>query len=120
MEIQRRFTRSGESPYSGISFEPRTSEIRNPDGTAIFHQDNVVVPTHWSQIATDILAQKYFRKRGVTAPAPAGAAAVGAAVGGRRAGAATAPQAGGMPRPRQEREGRPWHWRRGPGNLHAR
>ncbi|HEY9593868.1 MAG TPA: adenosylcobalamin-dependent ribonucleoside-diphosphate reductase, partial [Spirochaetia bacterium] len=65
MEIQRRFTRSGESPYAGISFESRTSEIRNPDGTAIFHQDNVVVPSHWSQIATDILAQKYFRKRGV-------------------------------------------------------
>jgi ribonucleoside-diphosphate reductase alpha chain len=71
MEIHRRFTRSGESPYSGISFEPRTSEIRNPDGTVIFHQDNVVVPSHWSQIATDILAQKYFRKRGVPASAPA-------------------------------------------------
>jgi ribonucleoside-diphosphate reductase alpha chain len=65
MEIQRRFTRSGEGPYAGISFESRTSEIRNPDGTVIFHQDNVVVPAQWSQIATDILAQKYFRKRGV-------------------------------------------------------
>jgi ribonucleoside-diphosphate reductase alpha chain len=65
MEIQRRFTRSGEGPYAGISFESRTSEIRNPDGTVIFHQDNVIVPAHWSQIATDILAQKYFRKRGV-------------------------------------------------------
>jgi ribonucleoside-diphosphate reductase alpha chain len=69
MEIQRRFTRSGESPYAGIGFESRTSEIRNPDGTVIFHQDNVVVPSHWSQIATDILAQKYFRKRGVPASA---------------------------------------------------
>jgi ribonucleoside-diphosphate reductase alpha chain len=74
MEIQRRFTQSGESPYSGISFEPRTSEIRNPDGTVIFHQDNVVVPTQWSQIATDILAQKYFRKRGVPAAAAMAAA----------------------------------------------
>ena len=74
MEIQRRFTRPGESPYSGITFEPRTSEIRNPDGTVIFHQDNVVVPTQWSQIATDILAQKYFRKRGV--PAAAATAAI--------------------------------------------
>ena len=68
MEIQRRFTRSGESPYAGISFESRTSEIRNPDGKVIFHQDNVVVPSFWSQIATDILAQKYFRKRGVPRP----------------------------------------------------
>jgi ribonucleoside-diphosphate reductase alpha chain len=82
MEIQRRFTRSGESPYAGISFEPRTSEIRNPDGTPIFHQDNVVVPTHWSQIATDILAQKYFRKRGVTVPAPAVSVAAGVNAGG--------------------------------------
>jgi ribonucleoside-diphosphate reductase alpha chain len=65
MEIQRRFTRRGESAYAGIDFESRTSEIRNPDGKAIFHQDNVVVPSRWSQIATDILAQKYFRKRGV-------------------------------------------------------
>ncbi len=96
MEIQRRFTRSGESPYAGISFEPRTSEIRNPDGTPIFHQDNVVVPTHWSQIATDILAQKYFRKRGVTTPAPVGAVPVGAAVGGAAgAGAAVASPAPG-------------------------
>ena len=65
MEIQRRFTRPGEGPYSGISFETRTSEIRNPDGKIIFLQENVVVPSSWSQIATDILAQKYFRKRGV-------------------------------------------------------
>jgi len=68
MEIQRRFTRAGESPYAGMSFESRTSEIRNLDGKAIFHQDNVVVPSTWSQIATDILAQKYFRKRGVPRP----------------------------------------------------
>jgi ribonucleoside-diphosphate reductase alpha chain len=68
MEIQRRFTRSGASPYDGLSFEPRTSEIRNPDGRSIFRQDSVIVPSHWSQIATDILAQKYFRKRGVPRP----------------------------------------------------
>jgi len=88
MEIQRRFTRSGESPYSGISFEPRTSEIRNPDGTVIFRQENVVVPTHWSQIATDILAQKYFRKRGV--PAAAAMAVAGVAAGGNSASGASA------------------------------
>jgi len=65
MEIERRFTRAGESPYKDISFESRTSEIRNPDGKHIFRQENVLVPTFWSQIAADILAQKYFRKRGV-------------------------------------------------------
>jgi len=65
MKVQRRFTRSGESPYQGIAFEKRISEIRNPDGKLIFRQENVQVPSFWSQIATDILAQKYFRKTGV-------------------------------------------------------
>ena len=68
MEIQRRFTREGDGPYTGISFDTRTSEIRNPDGKSIFRQEGVVVPSSWSQIATDILAQKYFRKRGVPRP----------------------------------------------------
>ena len=65
MKVQRRFTRSGESTYPGVSFEKRVSEIRNPDGKVIFRQENVQVPSFWSQIATDILAQKYFRKTGV-------------------------------------------------------
>jgi len=65
MKVQRRFTRKGKGPYQGITFEERTSEIRDPDGKVIFHQDGVVVPRSWSQIATDILAQKYFRKTGV-------------------------------------------------------
>ncbi|MCK5006382.1 MAG: ribonucleoside-diphosphate reductase, partial [Spirochaetales bacterium] len=65
MKVQRRFTRTGESPYQDISFEKRVSEIRNPDGKVIFRQENVQVPSFWSQIATDILAQKYFRKTGV-------------------------------------------------------
>ena len=65
MRISRRFTREGESPYAGIPFEKRTSEIKNPDGSTVFRLDNVEVPAHWSQVATDILAQKYFRKAGV-------------------------------------------------------
>ena len=65
MKVQRRLTRTGESPYQGISFKKRVSEIRNPDGKVIFRQENVQVPSFWSQIATDILAQKYFRKTGV-------------------------------------------------------
>ncbi|UCH91778.1 MAG: vitamin B12-dependent ribonucleotide reductase [Nitrospirota bacterium] len=65
MKIERRFTKSGESPYQTISFSARSSEIRNPDGSAVFHQENIQAPEHWSQLAIDILAQKYFRKAGV-------------------------------------------------------
>jgi ribonucleoside-diphosphate reductase alpha chain len=65
MKIERKLTRKGEGPYAGIRFEARTSEIRNPDGRIIFRQDEVVVPSSWSQIATDILAQKYFRRAGI-------------------------------------------------------
>ncbi len=65
MKIIRRFTTREGGPYAGIKFEKRVSEIRDPGGKVIFHQDDVVVPSFWSQIATDILAQKYFRKTGV-------------------------------------------------------
>ncbi|MBN1633691.1 MAG: vitamin B12-dependent ribonucleotide reductase [Ignavibacteria bacterium] len=50
---------------SSIEFEKRTSEILQPSGEAIFQMTDVYVPKHWSQVATDILAQKYFRKAGV-------------------------------------------------------
>jgi ribonucleoside-diphosphate reductase alpha chain len=65
MKIERRFTKPGESPYQTIPFSTRSSEIRNPDGSAVFRQDNILAPEHWSQLAIDILAQKYFRKAGV-------------------------------------------------------
>ncbi len=55
----------GESPYASIEFEKRASVIRNPDGSIVSKWDNVSVPKHWSQVATDILAQKYFRKSGI-------------------------------------------------------
>ena len=67
MRIARQFTKAGECPYSGIAFKLATSEIRNPDGTTVFHMEEVEVPEAWSQVATDILAQKYFRKAGVPA-----------------------------------------------------
>ncbi len=66
MKISRYFTQQGANPYNGIPFEPRKSEIRNPDGSTVFLMENVMVPAHWSQVATDILAQKYFRKAGLT------------------------------------------------------
>jgi ribonucleoside-diphosphate reductase alpha chain len=65
MRIERRFTKEGQSPYADISFRLTTSEIRNPDGSVVFHADNVEVPEQWSQVASDVLAQKYFRKAGV-------------------------------------------------------
>ncbi|MCP5071084.1 MAG: vitamin B12-dependent ribonucleotide reductase [bacterium] len=65
MQIQRRFTKTGQDPYAGIDWVKRTSEIRNPDGTVVFHLDDVCVPSTWSSVATDVLAQKYFRRAGV-------------------------------------------------------
>ena len=67
MTIRRFFTRAETGPYDGIVWERRRSEIRDPDGRAIFEEDTVIVPSFWSQIAGDILAQKYFRKAGVPA-----------------------------------------------------
>ena len=67
MRIERRYTKAGQSPYADIVFRLTTSEIRNPDGSIVFHADDVEVPEAWSQVASDVLAQKYFRKAGVPA-----------------------------------------------------
>ena len=67
MHFERRFTTSGQDAYANIEFRSATSEIRNPDGTIVFQAENVEVPAQFSQVATDILAQKYFRKAGVPA-----------------------------------------------------
>ena len=67
MRIERRNTTAGQSPYAAIDFRLTTSEIRNPDGSVVFHLDDVEIPTAWSQVASDVLAQKYFRKAGVAA-----------------------------------------------------
>src|SRR6202023_3754468 len=65
MRIERRYTTDGQSPYASIDFRLTTSEIRNPDGSVVFRLENVEVPDFWSQVASDVLAQKYFRKAGV-------------------------------------------------------
>lgn len=65
MKIQRRFTTKNQSPYVGIEFRTTTSEIRNPDGSIVFQLENIEIPADWSQVACDVLAQKYFRKAGV-------------------------------------------------------
>ena len=67
MRIERRYTKDGQSPYAEIEFRLTMSEIRNPDGSVVFHADDVEVPAAWSQVAADVLAQKYFRKAGVPA-----------------------------------------------------
>ena len=67
MRIERRFTKKGQSPYADIAFRETTSELKNPDGKVIFQLDGFLVPEQWSQVAADILAQKYFRKAGVPA-----------------------------------------------------
>ncbi|BBK30749.1 ribonucleotide-diphosphate reductase subunit alpha [Allostella humosa] len=67
MRIARRFTSEGRDPYDSVAFRRTTSEIRNPDGSVVFQQTDIEVPADWSQVASDILAQKYFRKAGVPA-----------------------------------------------------
>ncbi len=65
MRIARHFTDQGKSPYEAFEFTATNSEIRNPDGTVVFQCADMEVPSHWSQVACDVLAQKYFRKAGV-------------------------------------------------------
>ncbi|NNJ66865.1 MAG: adenosylcobalamin-dependent ribonucleoside-diphosphate reductase, partial [Boseongicola sp.] len=67
MKIDRSFTKAGKDAYASLEFTHTASEIRNPDGTIVFKLDNVEVPTSWSQVASDVIAQKYFRKAGVPA-----------------------------------------------------
>src|SRR2546426_3603886 len=67
MRIERRYTKEDQSPYGTIEFRRTGSEIRNPDGSVVFRADDVEIPKFWSQVASDVLAQKYFRKAGVPA-----------------------------------------------------
>ena len=65
MRIERRFTSAAGGAYAGIEFRSTTSEIKNPDGSVVFRLADMQVPAGWSQVAADIIAQKYFRKAGV-------------------------------------------------------
>jgi len=67
MAVERRFTTHDVDVYEGLAFVGRRSEIRNPDGSVVFLAEDVQVPDSWSQVATDIMAQKYFRKAGIPA-----------------------------------------------------
>ena len=65
MKFERIFSPSNEDSFNHIPFKLASSEIRNPDGTIVFSISDIEVPEQFSQVATDILAQKYFRKAGV-------------------------------------------------------
>ena len=67
MRIQRHYTEAGRDPYSKVPFRSATSEIRNPDGSVVFKLASFDVPAAWSQVAADVLAQKYFRRAGIPA-----------------------------------------------------
>ncbi len=67
MKIERKFTKAGAGAYADLNFIHTSSEIRNPDGTIVFKLDECEVPSSWSQVASDVIAQKYFRKAGVPA-----------------------------------------------------
>src|SRR6202453_4766029 len=67
MRIERHYTQLGVSPYALIPVATTKSGIRNPDGSVVFSLEGVEVPTAWSQVAADVLAQKYFRKAGIPA-----------------------------------------------------
>ncbi|GGE41863.1 vitamin B12-dependent ribonucleotide reductase [Actibacterium pelagium] len=67
MKFERNFTKSKTGAYGALEFTETSSEIRNPDGTIVFSLPNLEVPTSWSQVASDVIAQKYFRKAGVPA-----------------------------------------------------
>src|ERR1700720_2936869 len=67
MRIERRYTKPDQSPYAEVAFRTTKSEIRNPDGSIVFSQEDIEVPATWSQVAADVLSQKYFRKAGVRA-----------------------------------------------------
>ncbi|MBF0128565.1 MAG: vitamin B12-dependent ribonucleotide reductase [Alphaproteobacteria bacterium] len=65
MRFKRYYTGADQSAYEGISFKTTSSEIRNPDGSVVFSLDRIEIPADWSQVACDVLAQKYFRKAGI-------------------------------------------------------
>jgi len=67
MKFDRRFTKAKTGAFGSLEFRTTSSEIRNPDGSVVFSLDNLEVPASWSQVASDVLAQKYFRKAGVPA-----------------------------------------------------
>ena len=82
MKINRRFTKPGQDPFASVEYERRTSRITNSDGSVVFEMNDAEIPRQWSQLVTDIMVSKYFRKAGV-------------------------PQTDGFGRPRMDEHGKP-------------
>src|SRR5437588_1053518 len=92
MQVTRRYTVAGQDPFAAFTFVPRTSRIANPDGSVVFEMKDLLAPEGWSQVAVDVLAQKYFRRAGVPAHAePVPEAGVPEWLQRRRPAAADAP-----------------------------
>lgn len=72
LRFERRFSVEGKNPFDLVEYERRSSVIREPDGTVVFEMKDLEIPKSWSQVATDIVAQKYFRKTGVPQMNPDG------------------------------------------------
>src|SRR6516162_5401524 len=68
LHVPRRFMRPGTHPFDGMAWERRRTVIANPDGSVVFRMDDIEVPAEWSQLATDIVVSKYFRKAGLPEP----------------------------------------------------
>src|SRR5579864_1505750 len=67
LSVQSRFLPKGHDVFASLKWDARSSVIRNPDGSVVFEMTNIRIPKGWSQVATDIIAQKYFRKAGIPA-----------------------------------------------------
>ena len=65
LRINRRFTEAGKDPFDKLEWSRRDSRITNPDGSTVFEMTDAEIPAGWSQVASDIMVSKYFRKAGV-------------------------------------------------------
>jgi ribonucleoside-diphosphate reductase alpha chain len=81
LSIDRRFTSEGQKPFDALVWERRSSVISNPDGSQVFRMDGAEIPAGWSQLATDIVVSKYFRKAGIGGDAKTGESSVRQVVG---------------------------------------
>ena len=76
LSVDRRYTAKGIDPLEQVTWERRTSVITNPDGSVVFKMEGAEIPSGWSQLATDIVVSKYFRKAGIQGDAKRGETSV--------------------------------------------
>src|SRR6185369_11017863 len=76
LSLERRYTDAATDADAGVVWERRQSVITNPDGSVVFKMDGAEIPSGWSQLATDIVVSKYFRKAGLHGDKDVGEASV--------------------------------------------